>query len=152
MNKTVDRYTALFFFILGIAFVMGSRTIAQSAYGSSVGGDVFPFWLGVVCTLLSVLLFVETLKSKDEKREKQSLDFKTFAIIFVATALYCLLLEKIGYVISTFLFLFVGFQTIQRGKWLLSFIISLIASCGVYYVFVEILQGTLPGFPAWLGG
>jgi len=33
-----------------------------------------------------------------------------------------------------------------------SFIISLIASCGVYYVFVEILQGTLPGFPAWLGG
>lgn len=151
MNKTVDRFISFFFFILGVTFILGSRTISQNAYGSEVGGDLFPFWLGVVCTLLSLLLFVETFRSKDEKKKKQSLDYKKFGIIFGATVLYCLLLEKLGYVISTFLFLLIGFQTIQRGKWWLSILISLAASCGVYYVFVEILQGTLPGFPTWLG-
>ncbi|MDF2683194.1 MAG: transporter [Brevibacillus sp.] len=151
MNKTIDKYTAFFFLFIGVSFIVGSRSISQSSYGSEVGPDVFPFWLGVICSLLSVRLFIETFQIKEENREKKSLDYKRFAIIFGATVLYCLLLEKIGYVIGTFFFLLTGFQTIQKGKWPLSILISLIVSAGVYYVFVEILQGTLPGFPSWLG-
>ncbi|QQE74501.1 tripartite tricarboxylate transporter TctB family protein [Brevibacillus composti] len=152
MNKTVDRYTSFFFLFIGVSFIVGSRSIAQSSYGSEVGPDIFPFWLGVICSLLSVRLFFESLRAKgeEEQQEKKSLDYKKFAIILGTTTLYCLFLEKIGYVIGTFLFLLIGFQTIDKRKWPLSTLISLAVSVGVYYVYVEILQGTLPGFPSWL--
>lgn len=152
MSKKVDRYTAFLFLFIGVSFMVGSRGFSQGSYGSEVGSNVFPFWLGLICALLSAKLFFETFKYKEaSKADKANLDYKKFSIIVVATILYCLFLEKIGYVIGTFIFLLIGFQTIDKGKWYLSVIISLITSVGVYYVFVEILQGTLPGFPSWLG-
>ncbi|WP_235420944.1 hypothetical protein [Jeotgalibacillus soli] len=38
--------------------------------------------------------------------------------MLAASVLYVLLLEPLGYVITTFLFLLVGFQVIDRGGWL----------------------------------
>jgi putative tricarboxylic transport membrane protein len=67
-----------------------------------------------------------------------------------AAALYAYFLEDIGYVIGTFVFLLFAFQVIKRGQWIVSLIISAGFSYGIYYLFVHILEGTLPGFPSWL--
>jgi putative tricarboxylic transport membrane protein len=71
-------------------------------------------------------------------------------IIFSATLVYILTLETIGYVITTFLFLFVCFQTMERSKVMTSLIISSCFSGFVYFMYVEVLKGTLPGWPIWL--
>jgi putative tricarboxylic transport membrane protein len=152
MNKTFDRYASLVFLALGIAFAAGSMSISTSTYGSNVGPNIFPLGLGVILVLLSLRLFYETFQTKQERKEDgQKLDYKRFLVILFASVLYALLLEKVGYVISTFLFLFIGFQTMEKGKWLKSLIISAVFSVGVYVLYVEVLEGTLPGFPAWLG-
>lgn len=149
MSKTFDRYASVVFLIIGAAFAFGSFGISKSAYGSSVGPNIFPLGLGILMILLSIRLFFDTLRYKDEKKEKESLDYKRFGIIIGAAFLYVISLETIGYVIGTFLFLLVGFQTMERGKLLRSVIISAIFSLGVYYLFVVLLQGTLPSFPIW---
>jgi putative tricarboxylic transport membrane protein len=124
--------------------------ISDSGFGSNVGPDIFPLGLGILLVLLSVGQFYDTFKYKANQEEKKPpLDYKRFAIIFVAGVLYGLFIEEIGYVIGTFLFLLIGFQTMERGKWLKSILISGVFSFGVYFVFVEFLQGTLPGFPTW---
>jgi putative tricarboxylic transport membrane protein len=63
---------------------------------------------------------------------------------------YAYFLEDVGYVIGTFVFLLFSFQVIERGKWLISVIVSAAFSYGVYYLFVKILEGSLPGFPSWM--
>ncbi|MGB8956995.1 MAG: tripartite tricarboxylate transporter TctB family protein [Tumebacillaceae bacterium] len=151
MSKSFDRYASLFFLIVGAAFMLESQKISHSAYGSNVGPDIFPFGLGLACALLSLRLFYETFKyPKQSKEAKGSLDYKRFSIILIAALFYAFFLEEIGYIIGTFIFLLIGFQTMQKGKWLSSVLISALFSYGVYFVFVKILEGTLPGWPVWL--
>jgi putative tricarboxylic transport membrane protein len=150
MNKTFDRYASLVFFALGIAFAAGSMGISTSTYGSNVGPNIFPLGLGVILVLLSLRLFYETFHYKQEQQDGKKLDYKRFLVMLLSGVLYALFLEEVGYVISTFLFLLIAFQTMEKGKWLNSLLISAAFSIGVYVLYVEVLEGTLPGFPAWL--
>lgn len=114
MNAVFDRYASLVFLIIGMTFIIESRKISASAYGSSVGPDIFPMGLGIILILLSIRLFFETRRYSTVKAKGQSLDYKRFLIILVSAILYGLLLEPLGYVITTFVFLVIGFQTMEK--------------------------------------
>lgn len=149
MNKTFDRYASIAFLLVGLLFVVESQKISNSAYGSSVGPKIFPMWLGIILLILSLRLLYETFKYKTEESDKTKLQYKKFAIIFFSAILYAFVLEKIGYVISTFVFLLIAFQTMERGRYISTILIAAIFSFGVYYFFAEFLGGSLPGFPVF---
>jgi putative tricarboxylic transport membrane protein len=149
MSKTFDRYTSLLFLIVGLAFVVESRKISESAYGSNVGPDVFPLGLGIILILLSLRLFYETFRYPSQTGKRSKLDYNKFLIIFLSAVLYGLFLDKVGYVITTFLFLVIGFQVMEKGRWWKTILIATFFSYGVYYLFVQVLNGNLPGFPEW---
>lgn len=153
MSRTFDRYAGIVFLAVGAAFVVGSRSISTSAYGSNVGANIFPMVLGIFLSIMSLRLIYETFRKqeKTEAKKKQELDYKRFGIIFVSAVLYAYFLEDIGFIISTFLFLMIGFQTMERGRLWVSLLIAGGFSAGVYYLYVNVLDGSLPGFPAWLG-
>lgn len=147
MSKTFDRFTGIAFLLIGLLFVIESRSISVSSYGSTVGPNIFPMGLGILLILLSIRLLFETIKYKQEERSKEPLQLMKFIIIFGSAAVYAAVLEPLGYVISTFIFLLIAFQTMERGKWIQSIIIAAAFSFGVYYFFAEFLGGSLPGFP-----
>ena len=149
MDIKFDRFASILFLAVGVLFMIGSQHISSSSYGSVVGPNIFPFILGILLVLLSIRLFYETFISQGHKGKKEVLQYKPFIIIFIATLAYILTLESVGYVITTFLFLVVCFQTMERKKLISSIIISAAFSGVVYFVFVEILKGTLPGWPIW---
>ena len=146
MSKTFDRYTSIAFLLIGLLVIIESQKIPDSAYGSSVGPKIFPMWLGVILLILSLRLLYETFKYKSEAATVK-LQYRTFIIILVSAILYAFVLEKIGLIISTFIFLLIAFQTMERGRLLASVIIAAVFSFGVYYFFAEFLGGSLPGFP-----
>ncbi|MCG7334732.1 tripartite tricarboxylate transporter TctB family protein [Sporosarcina sp. ACRSM] len=150
MSKAFDRYTGILFLAVGAIFMVESFKLSQNAYGSAVGPNVFPMALGMVLILLSFRLVFETFRYSDTGKNKIKLDYKRFAIILAAAILYALLLETLGYVITTFLFLLVGFQTMQRGRIWVSLLVAGGFSTSVYYLFVILLKGTLPPFPEWI--
>jgi len=147
MSKTFDRFASIAFLLIGLLFVIESRSISVSSYGSSVGPNIFPMALGTILILLSIKLLFETTKYKSEDGSKEPLQYMKFIIIFVSAAVYAAVLEPLGYVISTFIFLLIAFQTMERGKWIQTIIIAAVFSFGVYYFFAEFLGGSLPGFP-----
>ncbi|MBK5443889.1 tripartite tricarboxylate transporter TctB family protein [Peribacillus sp. TH16] len=149
MDMKFDRFAAVAFLAVGVLFMIGSRNLSSSSYGSSVGPDIFPFVLGLVLAALSIRLFYEAYQSKRQESSKEKLEYKPFIIILLSTLIYILTLETFGYVITTFLFLFVCFQTMERSKWVTSLIISAGFSGIVYFLFVNVLKGTLPGWPIW---
>jgi putative tricarboxylic transport membrane protein len=151
MNKTFDRYAGIVFFVVGALFIIESQKLSTSAYGSSIGANIFPLVLGILLSLLSLRLIYATFRIKQTEQNKEKLDYKRFGIIFAAAVLYAYFLEDIGFVIGTFIFLMISFQTMQRGRIWTSVLIAAIFSYGVYYLFVKVLEGTLPGFPVWLG-
>ena len=147
MSKTFDRFASIAFLLIGLLFVIESRSISVSSYGSSVGPNIFPMALGALLILLSIRLLFETTKYKSEDDSIEPLQYMKFIIIFVSAAVYAAVLEPLGYVISTFIFLLIAFQTMERGKWIKTIIIAAVFSFGVYYFFAEFLGGSLPGFP-----
>lgn len=149
MALKFDHIASVLFLAVGVLFIIGSKSLGSSSYGSAVGPDIFPLVLGSALVLLSIRLFYETLITKNQQGTKEKLHYKPFIIIFTATLLYILTLETIGYVITTFLFLFICFQTMERSKVILSLIISACFSALVYFLYVEVLKGTLPGWPIW---
>ncbi len=126
-----------------------SLRISKSAYGSAVGPNVFPFLLGLILVLLSIKLLIETMRYADSYKERQPLQYKNFFIILLAAVIYAALLETVGYVMMTFLFLVVGFQTMEKGALWKSVVLAACFSLGVYGVYVKLLQGTLPSWPVW---
>jgi putative tricarboxylic transport membrane protein len=149
MALKFDYFASVLFLTVGVLFIVGSKSIGSSSYGSAVGPDIFPFILGSALILLSIRLFYEAFITKNQQGAKETLQYKPFLIIFAATLGYILTLETIGYVITTFLFLFVCFQTMERSKVFLSLIISACFSGIVYFLYVEVLKGTLPDWPIW---
>lgn len=149
MALKFDYIASVMFLTVGVLFIIGSKSLGSSSYGSTVGPDIFPFILGGALVLLSIRLFYETFITKNQQGKKENLQYKPFLIIFAATLVYILTLETIGYVITTFLFLFVCFQTMERSKMILSLIISACFSGLVYFLYVEVLKGTLPDWPIW---
>lgn len=149
MNKTFDRYTSSFFMIVGIFFIVESRKISESSYGSNVGSDMFPMILGSILVLLSIRLFYETFKYKNTRIGMEQVDYKRFFIILGSALLYAFFIEKVGFIITTFLFLFISFLVMDQKNMVKSAVIAACFSGGVYYLFVEILEGSLPGLPIW---
>lgn len=154
MNLMFDRFGSLFFALVGALFIAESRNISSSAYGSQVGPNMFPFGLGVILILLSLRLLWETYKkgvaasSSDTESKPQ---YKRFFFILAATVMYVLLLETLGYVIASFAFLTYAFTVMGSKSILKSVVVSSLFSVGVYFIYVYLLKGTLPGLPAWLG-
>lgn len=149
MSKTFDRFAGIIFLLIGLLFVIESQRISESSYGSEVGPDIFPIGLGSILILLSARLLYETFRYEAVIKNEESIKYKKFFIIFISAVLYAALLEPLGYVITTFLFLVIAFQTMERGKWLQTLVIAGSFSFGVYYLFAEFLGGSLPGFPGF---
>lgn len=146
MIKSFDKISGILFLLISILFISESLKISGSAYGSVVGPKIYPLILGIVLGILSLRLLYEAFKQASDKKETMKLDYKKFAIIFISAIVYVLLLEIIGYVISTFIFLVVAFQVMEKGRVIQTLIISTIFSYGVYAMYVNLLGGALPRF------
>ena len=147
--RTDDRISSIVLLILSILICLGSVKYHLGSFNKPDAGT-FPFVLGIVIASLSVLVLIKTKFEKGVAEEQQKLwsgtQGKTKVLyILLALVAYGLLLERIGYTLTTFiLFLFL----LKGNKW--KFVIgwSLIASVGSYILFhialhVELAQGFL---------
>lgn len=140
-----DRYASILFIVLGVALFFYSQTLTTSIE-SHIGPKELPMFLSVALVFTGILNLVAALRAKAGKK-KEGLEYRKFLIILGSLLLYVFLLEPVGYVISTFLFLLVAFQTMERGQILKSAIIAAAFAGGIYYLYVEVAMGSLPGLP-----
>lgn len=142
-----DRYASIVFIVLGVSLFFYSGTLTTTSTGGSIGPKELPMFLSVALTVIAVMNLIAALKSKAVEKPGKKLEYRTFLIILGLLLLYVLLLEPLGYVISTFLFLLAAFQTMEKGHYLKSVVIAAAFSGGVYFLYVKVALGSLPGFP-----
>jgi putative tricarboxylic transport membrane protein len=146
-QKMFDRYASIVFIAMGISLFFYAQTLTTSTTGGSIGPKELPMFLAVALTAISLANLVAAIRSKASAEKKRGLEYRKFLIILGLLLLYVLLLEPLGYVISTFLFLVAAFQTMEKGKYLQSALIAAAFSGGVYFLYVNVALGVLPGFP-----
>ena len=142
-----DRYASIVFMVLGVSLFFYAPTLTVSSTGSSIGPKELPLFLSVVLVLFSLINLVNAIRAKSPTKKEEGLEYKKFLILLGLLLAYVFLLEPLGYVISTFLFLLAAFQTMEKGAYWKSVLIAAAFSGGVYYLYVNVALGVLPGLP-----
>jgi putative tricarboxylic transport membrane protein len=142
-----DRYASIVFIVLGVTLFFYSYTLTTTSTGGSIGPKELPQFLAVALVIFASINLYSAFRARPAKGREGGLEYKKFLFLLGELLAYVLLLEPLGYVISTFLFLMAGFQTMERGHYLKSAIIAAAFSGGIYVLYVKVALGVLPGFP-----
>jgi putative tricarboxylic transport membrane protein len=128
---------AIFAAVEGLALKLGTL--------SRPGPGFFPFWGGVVLGLLSLVHLVRSLGTYSV-RARSAVRPAKLALVVAATLGYLLLLELLGFVAVTCLFLFLLFRLEERS-WTFSAVGALLGALASYGLFQVWLKTQLPTGP-----
>ncbi|WP_106477996.1 tripartite tricarboxylate transporter TctB family protein [Phytohalomonas tamaricis] len=141
----------LLLFSLGIFYE--AYRISGPGFESISSPGAFPLGLGIVLILSMVVIIAgqfrkqkpDTQGALDEARQFMSAHFPLPIVIFSTMAIgYLLLLEPLGFVISTLLFLFVSMVYLRHGRFVSSAIIAAVSIAIIYSLFKLLFQVYLP--------
>ena len=147
-----DRIFNLFLVALGGALYWHSATMTTELSGGNIGPDVLPKLLALALVVTASLNLVTVMRKQGAGGDKGANEYdggahRKFLVLVGLLVAYALLLEPLGYVISTFLFLFAAIQAMERGHFVKSAIIAGGFAGGVYLLYVKVALGSLPPLP-----
>jgi putative tricarboxylic transport membrane protein len=112
------------------------------------GAGFFPFYSSLLLGALSLTVVFLTFRGKVKKAEPWT-DVGNTATVSLAVLGFALLLIPLGFVVTTFIFIFFLLRAVERRGWLFSAAASLFISSAFYVVFGVFLGAQLP--PGILG-
>ena len=140
-----DLISSLFWFAVAIYFSIEGFIHLTVGTLSQPGPGFFPFLGGVVLGLLSLIQLLKSIKTRDSI-SLPGLKSSKFLLAIGATLTYLLLLEQIGFVTITFLFLILLFRS-EYKDWTISATFALAGAVSSYALFRLWLKTQLPAGP-----
>lgn len=136
--KNNDTFLGIIILIFGIFY--GLATLQIPGTKSQLFDSRFvPVLLTIFIIVIGILELGRGLQKPFEEKENKEFDTKTVVLTFVLIILYIILYSPLGFIISTFLFLFLEMNVLTpnyvKKNQLLYLIISLVFSFGIYYLF-----------------
>jgi len=142
--KISDRWGSSFWLIFSIVICIESYRLGIGSFHAP-GTGFFPFWVGMVFGALSLLLLVLTFVREGKRvRISEKVRWGSIILVLASLFLYAAVLEKIGFVVSTLLFIGALLMIIERKKWPIVAIIAILSTLAFYIVFQVWLQSNLP--------
>jgi putative tricarboxylic transport membrane protein len=125
---------------LAIQLPMGSAT--------KPGPGIFPLLLGLVIGLLSLLLILKNLRSRRRLGDRgidKDVPTGKWRVVYLLGSLflYVLLIQPIGFLISTWIFL-IGLKPIIKKRWVPVLLGSFFISVVLFFCFNYLLKVQLP--------
>lgn len=135
-------------FIIGIVFVIGSLQLGLGTV-QHPGKGFLPFYTGAALTFVSffclIKYFLKARGENDKSQEKHvGQSASNVIIIVVALFIYVLVLQWLGYLLSTFLLLTVLFAVAGFRKWVFIVIYAFITTSLSYLIFSYSLNLRFP--------
>jgi putative tricarboxylic transport membrane protein len=144
-----DEASGLFWLVIGGAAMYGAVRLGLGTSGEP-GPGFLPFLAGLVVSLLSGVVMLQATLKKGRAGSSSVASLwkgvrlrKLFALGFLLLA-YVLVLERLGFVLTSFIILFVIFRFIEGLSWAKTIVFTLVASVGTYALLDRLLNATLP--------
>jgi len=140
----------LFFMLIGLVAFIGSLNLPKAKLGDPNGPIYFPALISGFLFIISTIYFITELRKKyKENKDLQMLVANRTPFLIISTLvlaiIYAFVFEKIGFLISTILFLGgLLFVINGRKKWVTNIVISFVFSFTAWYAFSQLLKVSLP--------
>jgi putative tricarboxylic transport membrane protein len=114
---------------------------------ASPGAGFLPFWLGVILAGLAIRIIVGAWLSRSTEKSPFPEKKKIIAIgsVLGGLAVYIAVIEYLGFLVDTLLYVAFLMGIVQREKWLKSLLVAVSTAAGLYVIF-QVLMGV--GLPA----
>lgn len=114
----------------------------------SIGPGYFPKILATALLIVSGILIINAIMDNSRKTE-ESFDIKDpgiqrSGIALLVTVLYCLVLNYIGFIISSIVYLTFLMYLLKKRNYIKMTTISVCITLGIYFIFKTVLNITLP--------
>lgn len=144
--RQADRIAGAVLLASGTAFSAGALKY-YTYWGPGGPGSAFlPFWLGVIMSVLAGLLLVSALRSRDPGAEwlPQGEGRRRLAVVLGVTIALVALLNVVGMILATALFLIVLMRVLDRKPWPLTLSVAAATAGFNYLVFTYWLRVPFP--------
>ena len=139
-----ERVLAACTLVLAAGYLYATSTLPSFEFGDPLGPKAFPRLLGITLLIAAGLLFLEILKERKAPRPApgEELAAWRYAGIIIGvtiwTGLYYAVFDKLGYIISTTVYLLALMAWFNRGKWLANVLTTVLFALGSYIMFVKL--------------
>ena len=144
-----DFGAGIMYMVIGLFFTIIAR---QYQYGTAakMGPGYFPFWLGILLTLLGLLVLVKSFSATAAIERIPKFNWRIIAQITGAVVLYGLLLPRLGFLIAVVTLVLVSASASKEFTWKGSLINAGFLVAFTYSVFVLGLKLQFPLLPVFL--
>jgi len=148
LMKKADVITGVVLLVLsGYVILEAWRMPPSATFGP--GSGFLPFWLGVLLAVLAVILLGTAWRREATEKGRKSPFPGTKALISIGSVLaslaaYIVLLEVLGFLMDTFLYVAFLLGVVEREKWLMTLLVAVSTTAGLYLIFQVLLGITLP--------
>ena len=132
----------LFFTIVATQYPMGTA--------AKMGPGYFPFFLGILMTLLGLIVAIKAIGAKAAIESIPKFNWKVIAQITGSVVLYGLLLPRLGFLIAVVILVLVSASASKEFTWKGSLINAAFLVTFTYSVFVMGLKLQFPLLPVFL--
>lgn len=140
-----ERRAGIFLLLIGLAVAIYSITELKLGSIAQPGPGFVPFISGAGITILSAIWLVINLRKVEKSGalwQKGELRNPVLAVVIII--LYTVLINRLGYILSTLLFLILWQFAIEKEKWLKTAVIAIVGTAAMYVLFSFLLGVPLP--------
>ena len=148
---------------LGIFVALYSYYFLKLGILITPGAGFLPFLCGMALIILAISWRIQTMIFKSSVRVEPAEELLAAAgevgaaplrasriklcLAFLTTVIYALLFERIGFFLSTLLFMLGWQMVVERQRWLKAIMITILCAVAMYTLFKTLLHVELPSNP-----
>jgi putative tricarboxylic transport membrane protein len=135
---------AFFWVAVGLLACYGASRLGLGSVAEPGAGFIF-FWSGLVLIILSLIVFAGAVRSLDDTvRQMPEINWRKITLVLFSLLLYAFFLERLGFVLTTFVLMSFLLGCIQGAGWFRSLGTAGAAALTTYAMFELWLKIRLP--------
>ena len=125
MRISTDKIISLLFFFLSAFYLYQTYQIQVFTFDENApfNAKTFPTFLSYLGMFLSIL-YVALPEKKPSQVNHKVLDYKSVFYLIIIVTIYGLIILKLGFFLSTSLFLFFSYYLLGERRWVWMFVLS----------------------------
>ena len=125
MRISIDKIISLLFFILSAFYLYQTYQIQVFSFDENApfNAKTFPTFVAYIGMFLSIL-YVALPERTPSKVDHKVLDYKSTLSLVIITIIYGFVILKVGFFLSTSLFLFFSYYFLGEKRWIWMFVLS----------------------------
>jgi len=142
-----EKVSSLAWLMVSLAIIVGSSAYPIGTF-SHPGPSFLPLSCGLIMAVLSALIFFQAMAAGREKGKRREPFFtarwpKLAAALFILFG-FTFLLDSLGYILMTFIFMFFALKVVEPVKWRTALLEAVLAAGASYALFEWWLKVPLP--------